>query len=340
MDGFEWNKIIGAILGTLLLVMGIGFIAEAIYHPIEGRGAGFTLPGASVEGAEHGAVEVAEATPLSVLLANASVGAGERQARICAQCHDFSQDGTVKVGPALWDIVGNHIGTQDYAYSAVFTEMAGTDKTWTYQTLNDFLRSPRNFAPGTKMTFAGIADEQDRANVIAYLRTQSADPVPLPAAGEPVAQAPAPEQAPAAQAPVEPAPVAEVAPAGGGSDIGARLAAATVEAGQTVSRRCGACHSFDEGGPNKIGPPLYGVVGRSAGTMSYNYSAAFEALAAQGVVWTYEELDAYLAGPRDFAPGTKMALALADPADRANLLAYLGTLSADPVPLPAADPAP
>jgi len=179
MDSFELNKIIGAILGTLLFVMGVGFLAEAIYHP-SATGPGYALPEPEV--AEGGPVEEVPMVSIGTLLASADPVEGANQARKCTACHDFSEANTNKSGPGLYDVVERVIGSHpDFAYSAVMAEHQANGDIWTYDNLNHFLLSPRTFAPGTKMTFAGLPNDQERANIIAYLSTLSASPKPFPA---------------------------------------------------------------------------------------------------------------------------------------------------------------
>lgn len=179
MDSFELNKIIGAILGTLLFVMGVGFLAEAIYAPTGHGEAGYALPEP-----EEGAVAEApeeEAVPLGVLLAEADAEAGAGVARKCASCHNFNQGEPNKTGPALYGVVGASIAHRDdFDYSDALLAHKEAGETWTYEHLNAFLESPKGFAPGTKMTFAGLRSEQDRADLLAYLQTLSDSPVPFP----------------------------------------------------------------------------------------------------------------------------------------------------------------
>ena len=191
MNSFEVNKIVGAILGTLLFVMGIGFLAEAIYAPRSGAGPGFALPepeGGATAAARPGVL----ATPLPVLLADASVEDGAKVIRKCISCHNFGKGEGNKTGPHLYDVVGRPIASiADFSYSDALHKLADEQGAWTYDNLNTFLTNPRADAPGTKMSFGGLASEKERANVLAYLRSLSDNPVPFP----PVEAAPAADEA-------------------------------------------------------------------------------------------------------------------------------------------------
>lgn len=227
MDSFELNKIIGAVLGTLLFVMGVGFLAEAIYHPIEGRGPGLTLAEAEVGGGEHGgaaAEPAAPAVPLGVLLASADATAGQAAVKKCSSCHNFGEGESNKTGPLLYGVVGRVEGSHEgFAYSDGMLAHKNNGDTWTYENLDAFLTSPKTYTPGTKMSFAGVKDPKERANILAYLQTLSPSPVPFPAAeAAPAAEgaapaegaaAPAAEAAPAAAAPAADAPATTEAPA-------------------------------------------------------------------------------------------------------------------------------
>jgi cytochrome c len=137
--------------------------------------------------------------------------------------------------------------------------------------------------------------------------------------------------------------VAEETAAGGAAaaavevDMGTLLAAADAKAGEAVAKKCVACHSFDKGGANKVGPNLYDIVGAKKGHIEgFQYSKALLDLQAKGAKWNYEELWAFLNAPAKYMPGTKMAFAgIKNPEERANLLAYLRSLSASPVAFPA-----
>ena len=224
MDSFELNKIIGAVLGTLLFVMGVGFLAEAVYHPIEDRGPGLSLPEPEVADAHGGAAEpAAPEVPLGVLLASADAAAGQASTKKCASCHNFGEGESNKTGPLLYGVVDRPIGSHEgFAYSAGMEEHKAKGDVWSYENLNAFLTSPKTFTPGTKMSFAGVKDPAERANILAYLQTLSPSPVPFPvaeaapaAAPAEGAAAPAAETAPAAEAPAATteAPAAAEAPA-------------------------------------------------------------------------------------------------------------------------------
>lgn len=222
MDSFELNKIIGAILGTLLFVMGVGFLAEGVYHPIENRGPGLTLPEAEVADAHGGTAEPeAPAVPIGVLLASADAAAGQTAVRKCQSCHNFAEGAGNKQGPELYGVVGRVEGSHaGFAYSDGMLEHQAKGDTWSYENLDAFLTSPKTYTPGTKMSFGGIKDPAERANILAYLQTLSPTPVPFPAAeAAPAAPAegaaPAATEAPAAEAPAATteAPAATEAPA-------------------------------------------------------------------------------------------------------------------------------
>ncbi len=178
MDSFELNKIIGAILGTLLFVMGVGFLAEGIYAPITNHGPSYDLPEPTATASATPAA--AAVVPLPDLLAKADPVEGEASAKKCQACHDFTDGGPNKTGPNLYGVVGRPIASHPgYAYSDQLTALA--KENWTYENLNKWLLSPKGMVPGTKMTFAGIPDDSERANVLAYLRTLSKSPVAFPA---------------------------------------------------------------------------------------------------------------------------------------------------------------
>lgn len=207
MDSFELNKVAGAVLGVLLFAVGSGFVAELIYHPKPAGTAGYDLPEAKEESAA--APEAAKVEPIAVRLASANIEKGQGGTKACQACHNFEKGGPNKVGPNLYDVVERKKGGHDgFEYSAGLKEKGGA---WTYADLDGFLENPKTYVKGTKMAYAGIAAPQERANVVAYLRTLSEAPKPLPAAEK------AAEAKPADVKPADVKP-AEAKPAAGSAD--------------------------------------------------------------------------------------------------------------------------
>jgi len=208
MDSFEVNKVLGAVFGTLLLALGSGFVAELIYHPKPAGKAGYELPEPEPAPA-GGAAAAPKAEPIAVRLASASAEKGQGGTKACQACHSFEKGGPNKVGPDLYDVVERQkAGHGGFDYSAALKDKGGT---WTYEDLDHFLESPKGFVKGTKMAFAGIGNPAERANVIAYLRSLSESPKPLPAAEKKAEDKPAEKAAetkPAETKPAETKPAA------------------------------------------------------------------------------------------------------------------------------------
>jgi cytochrome c len=206
MDSFEFNKLIGGLLGTVFIVFSIGLVSDAIFaapHPEK--------PGYAIEAAEPeaGGAGGEAAAPESVLplLANADAAAGATVFKKCAACHTDDSGGGNKIGPNLWGIINRPVASHaGFAYSAAMKAHAETNKTWTYEDLDHFLTSPKGFVKGTAMGFAGLKKIDERANVIAYLRSQADSPEPLPdaAAAAPADAAPADAAAKPADAAAKP----------------------------------------------------------------------------------------------------------------------------------------
>jgi len=177
----EANKIAGAVFGTLLFVVAVRTVAGAIFAPEKPAIPGYDLP-APEETAAAGAGQPAQAPaePLPVLLAKADAARGQAAARKCASCHTFANGEPNKVGPNLYNIVGRALASHPgFNYSAALKAKGGD---WTFEDLNAFIANPKTAVPGTTMAFAGISSAQERADVLAYLRSLSDNPQPLPTA--------------------------------------------------------------------------------------------------------------------------------------------------------------
>ncbi|PXW57819.1 cytochrome c family protein [Methylobacterium sp. B4] len=200
MDSFELNKVAGAVLGALLFAVGSGFVAELIYQPKPAGNAGYALP--EPEPKSGGATaEAPKAEPIAVRLASADADKGKGGTKACAACHSFEKGGPNKVGPDLWDVVEREKAhAAGFDYSAALKEKGGT---WSYDDLDHFLENPKGYAKGTKMAFAGISSPAERANVIAYLRSLSDSPKPLPVAEKKEEKAPEGEKKAEADKPAD-----------------------------------------------------------------------------------------------------------------------------------------
>ncbi len=182
MDSWEWNKIAGAVLGTLLFVLVVKFVAQAVYeNPLP------TKPGYAVDVPEEAQTQTASAAPAAEplpdfgsVLPTANVSHGKEVAARCQQCHDESKGGPNKIGPNLYGVLGRPRATHPgFSYSSA---MSANHDPWTYDKLFVFLKAPQAEIPGTKMSFAGLRSSQDRIDLLAYLRTLNDNPPPIPPA--------------------------------------------------------------------------------------------------------------------------------------------------------------
>ncbi|RUU23834.1 cytochrome c family protein [Mesorhizobium sp. M7A.T.Ca.TU.009.01.3.2] len=214
MDSNEVNKLLAGLLGTVFVVFSVGIVSDALFASPAPEKPGFAIEAA--EPAEGGpAAPAAAAKPIAELLATANVEQGAAVFKKCQACHSGEKGGPNKVGPDLWDLIDRPVAEHEgFAYSAGMKEFSkGGAEKWTYDNLNHFITSPKKLVKGTAMGFAGLPKDEDRANVIAYLRTLSDNPKPLPAPGA-AADAGAPADAAAPAKPAEgAAPAAPAAPA-------------------------------------------------------------------------------------------------------------------------------
>ena len=179
MDSFELNKIIAAILMVALLVIGLGKIADGVFHVNKPKNPGYKV---EVEGqlasTASQVAEVEQKVDIAAIMALGDVASGKKIFKKCAACHSINKDGKNKIGPALYNVVGRAVGgVDDYKYSKA---LASYGKEWSFEELNGFLKKPASYLKGTKMSFAGLRKEKDRASVIKYLNQSSDSPKQLP----------------------------------------------------------------------------------------------------------------------------------------------------------------
>jgi len=179
MDSFELNKIAGAVLGSLLFVMGLGVIADALFAAPRPAKPGYALAAAEASPGGPAAAAPEAAAPLPVLLAKADPKKGETLVKACAACHSLDPGAAVKAtGPALYGVIERNIGSTGFAYSDGMKAKGGK---WDYAQMNAFLANPKGVVAGTKMSYAGEKDASKRADIIIYLRSLASNPAPLPA---------------------------------------------------------------------------------------------------------------------------------------------------------------
>ena len=179
MDSFEINKIIAAVLLVALLVIGIGKIADLVFFIEKPEKAGYKVELPDTENSSQSvkAAEVEE-VDISALLALGTVEHGEKVFKKCTACHMIAAGGKNMIGPNLWSVIGRQAGVvSDYKYSKA---MIAYGKEWTFEEMNSYLIKPQAYIKGTKMAFAGLRKEKDRASVILYMNSKGDNPKPLP----------------------------------------------------------------------------------------------------------------------------------------------------------------
>jgi len=241
MDSFEINKILGALLGTCLVLVAMHIASEAIFTREAPAKPGYEIAVKEQPAGGAAAAAAPAEQPIEAMLASASPQHGAQVAKECEACHNLQEGKGPKVGPDLYGVVDRPIASvSGFNYTDALKGAAKTlGGKWTFDALNKWLTKPSAVAPGTAMTFAGLSNEKQRADVIAFLDTLSKNPVPLPKAAEAPAAKPAAAAAanapaaPAAAAPAKPAPAAAPAPAANPPAAGSAPAAPAAPAGGT-----------------------------------------------------------------------------------------------------------
>ena len=178
MNSFEINKIIAAIILTIVIVFGINKLTDVIYNVKAPEGNTYNIVTETKEISKDDTVNVESDVNIIALLALGSINHGKMVFKKCAACHSVSKGGGNKIGPALWGVIGRKAGsTSDYKYSKA---MSGFGKIWDFEGMNTFLIKPKDYVKGTKMAYIGLKKEKDRASVILYLNQNSNNPIPIP----------------------------------------------------------------------------------------------------------------------------------------------------------------
>ncbi|HQT63956.1 MAG TPA: c-type cytochrome [Acidocella sp.] len=252
----------------------------------------------------------------------------------CSACHSLNQGGAAGVGPNLYGVMGAAMfSNASFSYSDAAKGKAKGN--WGYDSMGNWLADPSSFVPGTAMSYPGIKNTQTRADVVAYLRTLSASPIPLPTADEvKAASAPVASAATATTAAAAPAAGAAAAPAAAPS-IDTMFATADIAKGEAlVTQQCSACHSLNKGGASGVGPNLYGIVGaKMFSAAGFGYSDGAKAKA--GATWTADAMSDWLKDPAAYVSGTMMGYpGIKNDQTRADVIAYLNKNSDSPIKLP------
>ena len=179
MDSFEINKIIAAVLMVALLVIGIGKLSDIIFHVEKPKTPGYSVEVEAVTTTStSNSSSETDKIDMTALMTLGDIAHGEKVFKKCAACHSIVKGGKNAIGPALYNVVGGKVGAvEEYKYSKA---LAAYDKEWTFEELNGFLIKPAKWIKGTKMAYAGLRKEKDRASVIKYLNENSDSPLPLP----------------------------------------------------------------------------------------------------------------------------------------------------------------
>ena len=179
MDSFELNKIIAAVLMVALLVIGLGKVADSIFHVKKPKSPAYQVDVESqLTSGTTEITKIVEKIDIAAIMALGDTVSGEKIFKKCAACHSINRGGKNKIGPALYNVVGRTVGgVDDYKYSKA---LASYGKKWTFEELNGFLTKPSSYLKGTKMSYAGLRKEKDRASVIKYLNENGDSPKLLP----------------------------------------------------------------------------------------------------------------------------------------------------------------
>tara|TARA_B100000700_G_scaffold257891_1_gene291892 strand:- start:1223 stop:1753 length:531 start_codon:yes stop_codon:yes gene_type:complete len=176
MDSFEINKIVAAVLVVFVVIFGIGKISDLVFHVEKPTTSAYKLEAATASTTQSS--NASQSVDISALLALGDATHGQKVFKKCSACHSIKKGGRNNIGPALYNVIGRNIGGLDnYKYSKA---LIAYGKSWTFEEMNGFLIKPQTHIKGTKMAFAGLKKEKDRASVILFMNKNSDSPLPLP----------------------------------------------------------------------------------------------------------------------------------------------------------------
>ena len=176
MDSFEINKIVAAVLVVFLVVFGIGKISDIVFHVEKPNTSAYKVEVSTASSTQDSNTE--QLVDIAALLAMGNLDDAKKVWKKCSACHSIKKGGKNKIGPALYNVLGRNVAALDnYKYSKA---LAAYGKTWTFEEMNGFLKKPQAYIKGTKMAFAGLKKEKDRASIILFMNQNSDNPLPLP----------------------------------------------------------------------------------------------------------------------------------------------------------------
>ena len=176
MDSFEINKIVAAVIVVFLVVFGIGKISDIIFHVEKPNTSAYKVEVSTLSSDQNS--NTGENVDIAALLAMGDLDHGKNVWKKCSACHSIKKGGKNKIGPALYSVIGRNVAAlSDYKYSKAFVAYG---KSWTFEQMNGFLKKPQSYIKGTKMAFAGLKKEKDRASVILYMNSKSDKTLPTP----------------------------------------------------------------------------------------------------------------------------------------------------------------
>ena len=176
MDSFEINKIVTAVLVVFLVVFGIGKISDIVFHVEKPNTSAYKVEASAASSAQDS--NSGQLVDITALLAMGNLDDAKKKKKKCSACHSIKKGGKNKIGPALYNVLGRNVADLDnYKYSKALMDY---EKTWTFEEMNEFLKKPQAYIKGTKMAFAGLKKEKDRASILLFMNQNSENPLPLP----------------------------------------------------------------------------------------------------------------------------------------------------------------